>query len=83
MAARGMPSYLAVSGAWTRVKPPAAWIARSPATPSEPVPDRTMPMADSPSSAAREMRNWLIEGLGTTSGGAVTRCRRPSLSRAL
>ena len=41
MAALGMPSKRALSGAWAMVRPPAARMALRPRAPSEPVPERT------------------------------------------
>jgi hypothetical protein len=37
MAARGMPSYLALSGVWAKARPPCVLISRSPSAPSEAV----------------------------------------------
>lgn len=53
-ALRGMPSYLAVWGSWTKGKPSAALIALRPGAPSAPVPDKTTPMAEGPTSSASE-----------------------------
>jgi hypothetical protein len=49
-----MPSYFAEAGSWTKVIPPAALIALRPKVPSDPVPDRTIPIADGPWSSASE-----------------------------
>ena len=45
MAARGMPSYFAVSGTWAMVMPPTALISRTPMAPSDAVPERITPIA--------------------------------------
>jgi len=45
MAAFGMLSYLADFGSWAIEMPPAALMALIPRAPSEPVPERMMPMA--------------------------------------
>jgi hypothetical protein len=43
-AARGMPSYLAVSLLWANVIPPAALIAIIPSAPSDALPERITPI---------------------------------------
>ncbi len=76
----GMPLYLAVSGSWEKVKPPAALIAWIPAAPSEPVPERMMPIVDSPTSSASEAKKRLTDGLGIDSRAGSTSRKYPSLS---
>ena len=73
MAERGIPSYLAVSGTWTKVTPPTALIARRPRVPSEPVPERITPTARSSYSSAIDWNSRLIDGLGAISGDGVVR----------
>ena len=78
-----MPSYLAVSGTWTKVMPPADLIARSPRVPSDPVPDRMIPMARSSYSSAMDWNSRLTEGLGATSGDGVLSRKRLALNTRL
>ena len=56
IALRGIPSYLAVSGSWTKTVPASAFIALNPRVPSVPVPDRMMQIASGPLSLARERK---------------------------
>ena len=51
-----MPSYSVEAGVWAMAMPPSPLIARIPRVPSLPVPDRTMPMALSRWSRARERK---------------------------
>ena len=60
MAARGMPSYFAVSGFCANVIPPAALISRTPVAPSDAVPDKITPMARLWACSASEVRNESI-----------------------
>ena len=53
----GMPEYLADSSSWAKVIPPAALISSSPSVPSDPVPDRMMPMAPLWRSSAKDLKN--------------------------
>ena len=56
MALRGMKGYLAWLSSWAMVSAPAPFTAWSPRVPSLPVPDKTMQMARSPSSWARDRK---------------------------
>lgn len=56
-ALRGMLSYFADSGACAIVRPPCSRTALRPSEPSDPVPERTIPIALSPWSSASERKN--------------------------
>ena len=56
MALRGMPSYSVEAGFWAMTMPPSPLMARTPKVPSLPVPERTMQMARSCWSWARERK---------------------------
>ena len=60
IAARGMPSYLAVSGVWAKVIPPPALISHRPNEPSVAVPERTTPTARAPAYSANERKKTSI-----------------------
>ena len=53
----GMPSNLALSGAWAMTRPPCSFTVLTPLVPSDPVPERTATMACSFFSSAREAKN--------------------------
>ncbi len=74
IAARGIPSWIAVEGSCAYVLPPAARIAESPSVPSVPVPERTIPTASAPRAAASDRMNVSI-GMG----GRADSSRRCSL----
>ena len=80
IALAGMAGHSAVSGSWAKVTPPAALIALSPRVPSDPVPERTTPMAAVLRSSARELKNSSMGWCGTEprSRGVSLRapCRR-------
>ena len=63
MTLRGMPSNLALSGAWAMTRPPCSFTAFTPLVPSEPVPESTTTMECSRFSSAREEKKmsmgWL------------------------
>ena len=73
MALWGIESCVAVSGAWTSVRPPRSLIARSPTVPSWPAPESTTPTARSPWSAARELKNASMTPGAAGSAMGVTR----------
>ena len=77
MADWGMPVYLAESGCWAKVKPPAALISRSPAVPSDPVPDRITPTESSAMPAASDEKKAFTDGLGRASRSVSTTRRQP------
>lgn len=60
MALAGMESNWAESGSCAKVTPPCEATASSPCVPSEPSPERTTPIARSPSSRASELRKTSI-----------------------
>ena len=56
IALRGIPPNFADVGSWANVMPPASLMALSPSVPSDAVPERTMPIARLPRSAARDAK---------------------------
>jgi hypothetical protein len=70
-----MPSWTAVEGSWAYVLPPSARMDFSPSVPSDPVPERTTPMAASPRAAASDRMNPSM-GLGGRSVSSLGRTRR-------
>ena len=60
MTLRGIPSNLALSGAWAMTRPPRSLTALMPLVPSEPVPDRTTTIECSLRSSASEVKNTSI-----------------------
>lgn len=56
MTLRGMPSNLALSGAWAITRPPCSFTALTPLVPSVPVPERTATMECSRRASAREAK---------------------------
>jgi hypothetical protein len=60
IAARGMPSNMALSGCCANTKPPCALIAPMPREPSDPVPDSTTAIARSWNSSARLVKKMSI-----------------------
>ena len=56
MALRGIASNFALSSVCAKVNPPATLIARNPAVPSLPVPERTTPIARDPHSSASDSK---------------------------
>ena len=78
MAARGMPSYLAVSGSCARVMPPTDLMSRMPAAPSDAVPDRMTPIARWCAASASERRKKSTGTYCELSVGRGRRCRTSS-----
>gem|GEM_PF-6224842 len=76
-AARGMPSKAALSGVWTRTRPPARDTASAPRAPSAPAPERITAQARSPSSAARSRRKRSMGRARPRSGPWGLSRRRP------
>lgn len=60
---RGMEGYAAVAGSWITTVPPAAFTARAPAVPSEPLPVRITAMRRSPKIAAALLKSRSTDGL--------------------
>ena len=68
-ALRGMLSNFAVDGSCARQNPPRSLIARSPAVPSAPIPDSTMPTDVAPWFSASERKK---KSMGRRVGDAIT-----------
>src|SRR2546428_5785199 len=70
-AAPGMPNTTDVSSSWATVRPPASLTARSPATPSCPIPLRMTATVPDPKARATDSKRNVAEGRKPPTGGAL------------